>query len=46
MLDSPSELVTDIAEAQTRAAAHANLYLLHTVRQELPILEWKKSRSA
>ena len=43
---APSELVADIEEGKQKAAAYAKAHLKHGTNLELPILEWKRSRSA
>jgi hypothetical protein len=43
---APSEFVRDIQEGKDRAAALAEAYLHRTLNAELPVLEWKKARSA
>jgi hypothetical protein len=43
---APSEPVDDIEQGKERAEAHARAYLHKTGHLEMPLLEWKKSRSA
>lgn len=43
---APSEPVDDIEQGKDRAAAYARAYLLEAGYLEMPLLEWKKSRSA
>ena len=42
----PSESVDDIEHGKERAEAHAKAYLKKAANLELPLLEWKRSRSA
>ena len=42
----PSEPVDDIEQGKDRAAAYARAYLHRAGHLEMPLLEWKKSRSA
>jgi len=42
---APSEAVDDIEEGKDRAAAHALAYLHRVANSDLPLLNWKKSRS-
>ena len=42
----PSEPVDDIEQGKDRAAAYARAYLKRVGHSEIPLLEWKKSRSA
>ena len=43
---APSEPVDDIEQGKERAEAHARAYLHKAGHFEMPLLEWKKSRSA
>ncbi len=43
---APSEPVDDIEQGKERAEAHARAYLHKAGHSEIPLLEWKKSRSA
>jgi hypothetical protein len=43
---APSEFVDDIEQGKDRAAAYARAYLHKAGHLEMPLLEWKKSRSA
>jgi hypothetical protein len=43
---APSEPVDDIEQGKDKAAARARAYLYNAGHLELPLLEWKKSRSA
>ena len=43
---APSEPVDDIEQGKERAEAHARAYLHKVGHSEMPLLEWKKSRSA
>ena len=43
---APSEPVDDIEQGKERAEAYARAYLHKAVHLEMPLLEWKKSRSA
>ena len=43
---APSEAVDDIEQGKDRAAAHAREYLYSAGHLDLPLLAWKKSRSA
>lgn len=43
---APSEPVDDIEQGKDRAAAYAQAFLHQAGYLEVPLLEWKKSRSA
>jgi hypothetical protein len=43
---APSERVNDIEQGKERAEAYARAYLHKAGHLEMPLLEWKKSRSA
>jgi hypothetical protein len=43
---APSEPVDDIEQGKDRAAAYARAYLHKAGHSEIPLFEWKKSRSA
>jgi len=43
---APSEPVDDIEQGKERAEAYARAYLHKAGHLEMPLLEWKKSRSA
>jgi hypothetical protein len=43
---APSEPADDIEQGKDRAAAYARAYLQKAGHLEMPLLEWKKSRSA
>jgi len=43
---APSEPADDIEQGKDRAAAYARAYLDKAGHSEIPLLEWKKSRSA
>ena len=43
---APSEPVDDIEQGKDRAAEYARAYLYKVGHLEMPLLEWKKSRSA
>jgi len=43
---APSEPVDDIEQGKDRAAEYARAYLHKVGHLEMPLLEWKKSRSA
>jgi hypothetical protein len=43
---APSEPVDDIEQGKDRATAYARAYLYKAGYLEMPLLEWKKSRSA
>ena len=43
---APSEPVEDIEQGKDRAEEYARAHLHKAGRLELPLLEWKKSRSA
>jgi hypothetical protein len=43
---APSEPVDDIEQGKDKAAAYARAYLHKAGYLEMPLLEWKKSRSA
>ena len=43
---APSESVEDIEQGKDRAAEHARAYLRKAGNLELPLLTWRKSRSA
>ena len=43
---APSEPVEDIEQGKDRAAEYARAYLHKAGHLEMPLLEWKKSRSA
>lgn len=42
---APSESVEDIEQGKDKAAEHARVYLRNAANLELPLLQWKKSRS-
>jgi hypothetical protein len=42
---APSEFVSDIEQGKDRAAALAETYLKKVASVELPVLEWKQTRS-
>jgi hypothetical protein len=42
---APSEPVDDIEQGKQRAEVYAQAYLKHAANAELPLLNWKKSRS-